>query len=512
MEILVNKISFKEMEKIKKEAQDAALSYITRRHFLQQCGLSLGGMALGSFLTGCLSNGTPPSVTEAFSQIIDPVNPLSPRVPHFAPKAKSVIYLHMAGAPSQLELFDYKPELSKMDGQDCPQSYLEGKKFAFIRGVPKMLGQQATFKQYGQSGAWVSNYLPHLQTVVDEISFLKAVQTDQFNHAPAQLLAHTGAPRLGRPSMGAWVTYGLGSENANLPGFVVLTSGGKDPDAGKSIWGSGFLPSVFQGVQCRSEGDPVLFINNPEGMTRDIRRASIDAINEINKMQYNQVKDPETISRIAQYEMAFKMQMSVPEVMDIKKEPEYIHQMYGTTEGKASFANNCLLARKLVERGVRFVQLFDWGWDSHGTDENLSIDVGMVNKCRQTDKPVTALLLDLKQRGLLDETLVVWGGEFGRTPMLENRENKPMPFKGRDHHTEAFTMWMAGGGIKKGYSHGETDEIGYAPLSGKVSVYDIQATILNQLGFDHEKLTYHFQGRPFRLTDVQGKVIREVVG
>jgi Protein of unknown function (DUF1501) len=499
------------MDKLKKEARETALSYITRRHFLQQCGLSLGGMALGSLMDGCYSGGNTPSVGNTFSPIIDPVNPLSPRVAHFAGKAKAVIYLHMAGAPSQLELFDYKPELSKMDGQDCPQSFLEGKKFAFIRGVPKMLGQQASFKQYGNSGAWVSNYLPHLQTVVDEISILKAVQTDQFNHAPAQLLAHTGTPRLGRPSMGAWVTYGLGSENANLPGFVVLTSGGKDPDAGKSIWGSGFLPSVFQGVQCRSEGDPVLFINNPEGMSRDVRRASIDAINEINKIQYDQVRDPETMSRIAQYEMAFKMQMSVPEVMDIKKEPQYIHDMYGTSIGQSSFANNCLLARKLVEKGVRFVQLFDWGWDAHGTDEALSIDVGMVNKCRKTDKPVTALLLDLKQRGLLDETLVVWGGEFGRTPMQENRENKPMPFKGRDHHTEAFTMWMAGGGIKKGFSHGETDEIGYAPLSGKASVYDIQATIMNQLGFDHEKLTYHFQGRPFRLTDVHGAVIQEVV-
>lgn len=495
---------------IYQEAQNEAVNYITRRHFLKDCGLALGGMALGGLINGC-NRSESPHFNAIEGVKIDPINPFTPRIPHFAPKAKSVIYLHMAGAPSQLELFDYKPELSKMDGQACPQSFLEGKKFAFIRGVPKMLGQQAQFAQYGQSGAWVSNYLPHLQTVVDDICFLKGVTTDQFNHAPAQLLMQTGSPRLGRPSLGSWVTYGLGSENANLPAFVVLTSGGKDPDAGKSIWGSGFLPSVFQGVQCRSEGDPVLFLNNPEGMNRDLRRASIDAISEINRLQYEQVKDPETISRIAQYEMAFKMQMSVPEVMDMKAEPDYIHQMYGTSMGKSSFANNCLLARKLVEKGVRFVQLFDWGWDSHGTDENLSIDVGLVNKCRQTDKAVTALLLDLKQRGLLDETLVIWGGEFGRTPMQENRENKQLPFKGRDHHTEAFTIWMAGGGVKKGFTHGETDEIGYSTVKGKVSTYDVQATILNQLGFNHEKLTYSFQGRSFRLTDVHGKVIQEII-
>jgi hypothetical protein len=438
-------------------------------------------------------------------------NPLLARAPHFAPKARSVIYLHMAGAPSQLELFDYKPELHKMDGQACPDSFLEGKKFAFIRGVPKMLGPQARFKQYGQSGAWISDYLPHLQTVADEITFLKGVTTDQFNHAPAQLLMHTGSARLGRPSMGSWVTYGLGTENSDLPGFVVLTSGGANPDAGKSIWGSGFLPSVYQGVQCRSAGDPILFLNDPEGVSRDLRKASIEAINKVNQQQFEEYGDPEILSRISQYEMAYRMQISVPDVMNIQDEPAYIHEMYGTEPGKASFANNVLLARKLVEKGVRFVQLFDWGWDTHGTSEDGSVDIGLVNKCRETDKPVTALLLDLKQRGLLDETLVVWGGEFGRTPMAENREGKPNAFKGRDHHAEAFTMWMAGGGIKKGHVFGETDEIGYTAVNGKVNPHDIQATILNQLGFDHEKLTYEFQGRPFRLTDVEGKVIREIL-
>jgi Protein of unknown function (DUF1501) len=490
------------------EAKQQALQLATRRLFLKQCTYGLGGLALGNLLGGCARSGDP---AVAASATFNPLNPLAPRPPHFPGRARAVIYLHMAGAPSQLELFDYKPILAKLDGQDCPASLLEGKKFAFIRGVPKMLGPQATFKQRGESGAWVSDYLPHLANVADEVAFLKAVTTDQFNHAPAQLLMHTGGPRLGRPSMGAWVTYGLGSENHNLPGFVVLTSGGNDPDAGKSVWGSGFLPSVYQGVQCRSEGEPVLFLDDPEGMSRDLRRASIDAINRINEKTYEEFKDPETRSRIAQYEMAYRMQISAPEVMNIEDEPDYIHQMYGTQPGKACFANNALLARKLVEKGVRFIQLFDWGWDTHGTDELNSVSTGVINKCRSVDKATVALLLDLKQRGLLDETLVVWGGEFGRTPMQENRNGTAMLFKGRDHHTDAFTIWMAGGGIKGGISHGETDEIGFNAVSGKVTAFDIQATILNQLGFDHEKFTYPFQGRPFRLTDVSGSVIREVI-
>jgi hypothetical protein len=496
----------KENKKIIKEATIATTEEITRKYFFKECFSGIGAMALGSMLQGCDWLGNKDSFTNFTN-----TNPLMARAPHFIGKAKSVIYLHMAGAPSQLELFDYKPDLLKLDGQDCPQSLLEGKKFAFIRGVPKMLGPQAVFKQRGQSGAWISDNLPHLATVADEISFLKAVQTDQFNHGPAQLLMHTGSPRLGRPSIGSWVTYGLGSENNNLPGFVVLTSGGNNPDAGKSVWGNGFLPSVYQGVQCRNEGDPVLFLKDPAGIDRDLRKASIDAINEANQLTYNEFQDPEIIARMAQYEMAFKMQISVPDVMNINDEPEYIQEMYGTTPGKASFANNVLLARKLVEKGVRFVQLFDWGWDSHGTDGSTAIDIGFINKCRNIDKPITALLLDLKQRGLLDETLVVWGGEFGRTPMQENRDGKTMPFKGRDHHTEAFTTWMAGGGIKQGCSFGETDEIGYSAISGKVTAYDMQATILNQLGFDHEKLTYASQGRQFRLTDVHGRVINEII-
>lgn len=495
-------------QKIVREAEAAVALMHTRRHFIKESAMGLGALAFSSIFSGCLSNDNNPITN---SVPFDPAHPLMPKLPHFAAKAKSVIYLHMAGAPSQLELFDYKPELMKMDGQDCPPSLLAGKKFAFIRGVPKMLGPQAKFAQHGQSQLWISENMPHLTTVADDLCFIKAVTTDQFNHAPAQLLMQTGSARLGRPSLGAWTTYGLGTENQNLPGFVVLTSGGKNPDAGKSIWGSGFLPSVYQGVQCRSEGDPVLFLNNPESMDRNLRKLSIDAINGVNAEEYKNYKDPEILSRISQYEMAYKMQIAAPEVMDINNEPTYIHEMYGTKPGEGCFANNALLARKLVEKGVRFVQLFDWGWDSHGTEASVSLDIGFVNKCRSVDKAITALLLDLKQRGLLEETLVVWGGEFGRTPMMENREGKQNPFKGRDHHTEAFTMWMAGAGVKKGFSYGETDDIGYSAISGKVEPFDIQATILNQLGFDHEKLTYDYQGRPFRLTDTRGRVISDIL-
>ncbi|EFK56629.1 DUF1501 domain-containing protein [Sphingobacterium spiritivorum] len=495
-----------DLDKLMREAQQYKLQAVTRRHFLKDCVAGIGSIALGSLLASCggSAQGDAPLNLNA-------LNPMIPRAPHFPAKAKSVIYLHMAGAPSQLELFDYKPELHKLHNKPCPDSLLKGKKFAFIRGTPNMLGPQATFAQYGESGAWISDHLPHFSKVADEVSFLKAVHTDQFNHGPAQLFMHTGSARLGRPSIGSWVTYGLGSENSNLPGFVVLTSGGKTPDAGKSVWGSGFLPSVYQGVQCRSKGDPVLYIADPDGMGRDLKKHTIDAINKVNMDEYETYKDPETLSRIAQYEMAYKMQVAVPEVMDIASEPEYIHELYGTQPGKESFANNCLLARKLVEQGVRFVQLFDWGWDSHGTSASDSIDLGFRNKCREIDRPMTALIMDLKQRGLLDETLVVWGGEFGRTPMQENRDNRDMPFMGRDHHTDAYTIWMAGGGIRKGVTYGETDEIGFTAVSGRSSVHDVHATMLHLLGFDHEKFTYEFQGRPFRLTDVEGNLISDII-
>ncbi|MCM4167799.1 hypothetical protein KCTC52924_01396 [Arenibacter antarcticus] len=498
------------LDRLIKEKIERELQANTRRHFIKNCVTGMGGLALGSFFMSCNSFGSKKGTGKIALTERD-INPMASLAPPFPAKVKSVIYLHMAGAPSQLEMFDYKPALQKLDGQLTPQSILEGKKFAFIRGTPKLLGPQAEFKQEGESGNWVSNFLPHFSKVVDEVAFLKAVNTDQFNHGPAQLFMQTGSPRLGRPSIGSWVTYGLGSENQNLPGFVVLTSGGKTPDAGKSIWGSGFLPSVYQGVQCRSKGDPVLFIEDPKGISRNIKKSTIEAINNINKEEFNKYSDPEILARINQYEMAYRMQTAVPEVMNINDEPEHIKEMYGVKPGKESFANNCLLARKLVEDGVRFVQLYDWGWDSHGTDHGTAVDLGLRNKCTEIDRPMSALLLDLKQRGLLDETLVVWGGEFGRTPMQENREGQEMAFKGRDHHGDAFTMWMAGGGIKKGACWGLTDEIGYSALEGQVSVHDVHATILHLLGFNHEQFTFDFQGRPFRLTDVEGHVINEIL-
>ncbi|NND32686.1 MAG: DUF1501 domain-containing protein [Saprospiraceae bacterium] len=485
-----------------KEHQFLQAGVKTRRHFLETCTTGLGALAFS--MIGC-QNQKSDSLTQASMH-----SGLS-NVGHYMARAKRVIYLHMAGSPSQLELFDYKPTLQRLHDQPCPESLLEGKKFAFISGTPKMLGHQAEFKQHGHSGAWVSNHLPHFSSVVDDVCFLKAMHTDEFNHAPAQLLLHTGSPRLGRPSIGSWLTYGLGSESEDLPGFVVLVSGGKTPSAGKSVWGSGFLPSIYQGVQCRSQGDPVLFISDPEGMDRSLRGKTIEAINKINQREFESVGDPEILTRISQYEMAYKMQISVPDVMDINAEPEYIHQLYGTEPGKASFANNCLLARRMAEKGVRFIQLFHWGWDSHGAGESEALNHGFLDRCKEVDQPMSALIQDLKQRGLLEDTLVVWGGEFGRTPMMENRGGITNPFVGRDHHTDAFTMWMAGGGIKPGITHGETDEIGYYGIKDQVHVHDLQATILHALGIDHEKLTYPFQGRDFRLTDVSGNIIKEIL-
>ncbi len=488
---------------LKDQLSHDTLRYQTRRHFLKQSTLGLGGIALGSLL-GC---NTKDQLTNP-SEITDP---FMTRAPHFAPKAKTIIYLHMAGAPSQLELFDYKPELAPLDGKDCPPSFLEGKRFAFIQGVPKMLGPRARFQQHGESGAWVSNRMPYFSEIADEVTFLKAMYTDEFNHAPAQLLMHTGSPRLGRPSMGSWVFYGLGTENQNMPGFVVLVSGGKTPSAGKSVWGTGFLPTVYQGVQCRSEGDPVLYLSNPGFIDRHLRKKSVEAITQINRREYEESGSHEILSRVSQYEMAFRMQMSVPEAMDIHKEPDYIHELYGTEPGKTSFANNCLLARRLAERGVRYIQLFHWGWDTHGTSAHGSLDDGFVQRCKEVDQAKTALIKDLKQRGMLDSTIVVWGGEFGRTPMQENRAGANLPFPGRDHHKEAFTMWVAGGGFRRGLSYGETDNMGYAGIKDSVHIHDLQATLLHQMGLNHERLTFPYQGRDFRLTDVHGKVVKDVL-
>jgi hypothetical protein len=482
------------MNRLEHEIRYAELSHLTRRHFLSKCTTGLGGMWLASM------GGKVFGASEKL--IKDASNPLAPAVPQLPGKAKRVIYLHMAGAPSQHELFDYKPELEKLNGQDCPKEFLEGKQFAFIQGVPKMLGPQFPFKQHGQSGAWISDRLPHLSTIADDLCFIKSMHTDQFNHGPAQLLVHTGTQNLGAPSIGSWATYGLGSENQNLPGFIVLTSGGKNPDAGKSVWGAGYLPSVYQGVQCRSEGEPVLYLQNPDGVTRNMRRRSLDTLDRINQKIAQQTGDPETVTRIAQYEMAYRMQMHATDAFDLKAEDPATHAMYGTQPGKESFANNCLLARRLAERGVRYIQLFDWGWDSHGTGKDTALNFGFADLCTRIDQPITALLKDLKRRGMLEDTLVVWGGEFGRTPMQENRGGGEMKFIGRDHNPGAFTIWMAGGGVKAGTTYGETDPIGYEAIKDKVSVQDLHATMLHLLGFDHEKLTFPFQGVGQRLTNI----------
>jgi hypothetical protein len=471
------------------------LKSITRRHFFSKTAMGVGGIALASLLNDKLFAG------------VSPTNPLAPKKPHFPAKAKRVVYLHMAGSPSQLDLFDYKPKLNEMNGQPCPDSLFKKDRFAFIKGVPKMLGSPHKFSKHGQAGLELSQLLPHLATVADDVCVVRSMYTDQFNHAPAQIFIFTGSPRQGRPSMGSWLTYGLGSETQDLPGFVVLVSGGKTPDGGSSLWGSAFLPTVYQGVQCRSQGDPVLYVSNPPGMDAQTRRRSLDALKDLNEIQLQKAGDPETVTRIAQYELAYKMQTSVPELMEIDKEPKSVHEMYGTEPGKISFANNCLLARRLLERGVRFVQLFHWGWDQHGDNKDNDIRDGLVRQTKQTDQACTALIKDLKQRGLLEDTLIVWGGEFGRTPMNEDRTgNKDLI--GRDHHPHAFTIWMAGGGIKPGISYGATDELGYHVAQNKVHVHDLQATILHCLGLEHTKLTYKFQGRDYRLTDVHGEVVK----
>ena len=472
----------------------AQLEHHTRRHFLSQCGLGLGALWLAGTTGRSWGSSSPP--------VRDAANPLAPAMPHFAPKAKRVIYLHMAGAPSQHELFDFKPELLKLNGKECPKEFLEGKQFAFIQGTPKMLGPQFPFQQYGQSGAWVSDRLPHFTSIVDDVCFIKSMHTDQFNHGPAQLLVHTGSQNLGAPSIGSWATYGLGSENQNLPGFIVLTSGGKNPDAGKSVWGSGYLPSVYQGVQCRSQGEPVLYLGDPAGIDRSLRRKSLDALDKLNRRIAEEVGDPETVTRVSQYEMAYRMQVHATDAFDLKLEPETVHQMYGTQPGKESFANNCLLARRLAERGVRYIQLFHWGWDSHGASASEAINGGFGDRCKEVDQPMTALLKDLKQRGLLEDTLVVWGGEFGRTPMLENRGGNDNQFVGRDHNPGVFTIWMAGGGVKPGITYGESDPIGYEAMTDKVSVHDLHATLMHLMGFDHEKLTYASQGANQRLSNI----------
>jgi hypothetical protein len=475
-----------------------SLQYKTRRHFFKQCSMGLGGVALSEMLA-----------TDAMG-LEAPNNPLLPKLPHFAPKAKRVIYLHLTGSPPHLDLWDHKPELVKRDGQECPDEYIKGKKFAFTSGTPKLMGSPRTFKQYGKNGLWMSDAIPHLHGVADDLCIINSMTTDHFNHAPAELFVHTGFQQPGRPTFGAWTTYGLGSENQNLPGYVVLISSGVQPNGGKSSFGSGFIPSVHQGVQCRSKGDPVLYVSDPPGMDRSLRRSSLDALRDLNDTASKDFAHPETLTRMAQYELAFRMQMSVPEVMDISKESTKTIESYGAQPGASSFANNCLLARRLAEDGVRFVQLFDWGWDFHGTNPNEDIRDGLTKKCATMDKPIAALINDLKERGLFEDTLIILGGEFGRTPFREGRTAKGKVL-GRDHFPDCYTMVMAGGGVKGGYTHGASDDLGFSVARDKVHVHDLQATWMHLLGFDHEKLTYRFQGRDYRLTDVHGKVVKDLL-
>ena len=468
--------------------------FITRRHFLRRCQMGLGSAALAGLLgKDLLANVAGAAGTQSAAV----THPLAPKPPMFAPKAKSIIYLHMSGGPPQHDMFDFKPKLVQLNGTPCPKEFTKGERFPFIKGEPKLLGTPHKFKQYGKSGAWISEILPHMPSIVDDVAIVKSMWTNQFNHAPAEMLLYTGSERAGAASMGSWITYGLGSENQDLPGFVVLVSGGTDPTGGKALWSSGFLPSVFQGVQCRSKGEPILYVSDPKGMNREDRRRSLDALNRLNELEMRTFGDPETLTRISQYELAYRMQIAVPDVMDISKEPPAVHEMYGTKPGEAAFANNVLLARRLVERGVRYVQLFDWGWDIHGTAADNDIVTALPNKCRPMDKAVTALVRDLKARGMLDDTLVIWGGEFGRTPLNEERDGSK--FFGRDHHPHCFTIWMAGGGIKPGITHGETDELGYFVASNKVTVHDLQATVLHLLGMDPHSFSFPYQGLNQRL-------------
>jgi hypothetical protein len=468
-------------------------NFITRRHFFRRCNAGIGTMALAQLIGGNLLS--PPTTGAASAGAVS--NPLAPRSSMAPGKAKRVIYLHMSGAPPQHDLFDYKPKLNQLNGTPCPTEIFQGERFAFIKGTPKILGSPYKFKRHGQSGAWMSELLPHLAESVDDIAIVNSMHTDQFNHGPAEMLLFTGNQRAGFASMGSWITYGLGSESADLPGYVVLVSGGTDPTGGKSLWGSGFLPSVFQGVQCRSKGEPILYASNPNGMDRQVRRQSLDALKDLNELELKEFGDPETLTRISQYELAYRMQIAVPQVMDITTESARTLEMYGAIPGKGGFANNCLLARRLAEQGVRFIQLFDWGWDCHGTGREDDLISHLPKKCGEMDKPVGALLEDLKQRGLLDETLVIWGGEFGRTPLNEERGGSK--FLGRDHHPHSFTIWMAGGGIKPGIVHGETDDLGYHIIKDQVHVHDLQATILHALGIDPFKFNFPYQGLKQRL-------------
>ena len=465
---------------------DAIRRHVTRRWFFQECGVGLGALALSQLLSDSLAAA--------------PTNPLAPRQPHFAPRAKRAIFLFMAGAPSHLDLFDNKPELAKWDGRLPPPELVKDYRAAFINPNSKLLGPKFKFARHGQCGAELSELLPHLATVVDDIAIIRSMHTDAFNHATAQIFMNTGTQQFGRPSIGSWVTYGLGTESSDLPAYVVFSTGTKGTSGGASNWGCGFLPSVYQGVPFRNTGDPVLYLSNPKGIDTQAQRDSFDAIRRLNEMHFGQVGDPEINTRINSFEMAYRMQSSAPELMDLTREPRYILDMYGAEPGKASYAASCLLARRLLERGVRFVQIFHEAWDHHG-----GLTQGLKDQCGLTDQATAALVRDLKSRGLLEDTLVIWGGEFGRTPMVQGGND------GRDHHPNAFTMWLAGGGVRRGVTIGETDEFGFHAVRDRVHVHDLHATILHLLGLEHTQLTYRFQGRDFRLTDVKGELVQQLL-
>ncbi len=454
---------------------------IARRWFMEKCGVGMGSLALSSLLGAA-------------------TDPMAPKQPHHKPKAKNVIYLFMAGGPSHIEMFDNKPMLAKFDGTLPPADLLKGYRAAFINPNSKLLGPKFKFAKHGQAGTEISELLPHTAGIVDDLCIVKSMVSDAFNHAPAQLLMNTGSMQFGRPSMGAWSVYGLGNESKDLPAFVVFSSGAKGPSGGSSCWGSGFLPSVYQGVQLRNSGDPVLYLSNPRGVDSATQRESLDTIQAMNRERLATTGDPEIATRINSFEMAYRMQSSAPGLMDLSKESKATLDSYGIEPGKPSFAYNCLLARRLVERGVRFVQLYHEAWDQHG-----SLVSGLKKNCKDTDQACAALVKDLKQRGLLEDTLVIWGGEFGRTPMVQGGSD------GRDHHPNAFTMWLAGGGVKPGTVLGESDELGFNVTKDKVHVHDLHATCMHLLGFDHLKLTYRFQGRDYRLTDVHGNVVEKML-
>jgi uncharacterized protein (DUF1501 family) len=480
---------------LNQELRSEYARFITRRWFFRQCGVGLGSIALASLLQDQTASG---------ADALKGSNPLAPKSPHFKPKAKRVIYLFMGGAPSQLDLFDYKPTLAKYNGKPVPQEVVMGQKYAFIKPDAALYASEFKFAKHGKCGAELSEALPQLAEIVDDIAIVKSMTTDAFNHAPGQVLMQTGSTQFGRPCLGSWVLYGLGSESENLPGFVVLNSAG-GLSGGASLYGSGFLPTVYQGVPFRKTGDPVLFLSNPPGINNKMQRRTLDLIKEFNQKHLGVVGDPEIATRINSFEMAYRMQSSAPELTDVSKESGQTLQMYGAEPGKPSFAMNCLLARRLIERGVRFVQLFHEGWDHHS-----EVYKGVKDQTAQTDRASSALIKDLKQRGLLDDTLVIWGGEFGRTPMVESNADAGRKL-GRDHHPQSFTIWLAGGGIKPGVTLGETDEFGFHVIKDKVQVHDLHATLLHLLGFDHTKLTYRFQGRDFRLTDVEGDIVQQLL-